>query len=283
MKAMVLRQVEGSALATRLSQNGANFTLLAYAASGNPRYLLKSIELADKMDSNAVNQVFREYYRDGLWAEHTKLANRYPGYQCLIDWGRDFVETHVIPELKKKNDGFLEGAKGKGTTMHFWMHKNIPQEVKEALRLLEYSGLVYEDGTGMRATRSEVGTRYMVNVGCLLAFEPKPAATGLSIIRNSDIRRMSEYGANHDLYKTIQGYILGTETDALRLQLEKDIDLLELTAWQKQTMHDISVNTLGELISAPENRLKQARYIGDVRARNIKNAGIAAVCEYLLG
>ena len=32
-----------------------------------------------------------------------------------------------------------------------------------------------------------------------------------------------------------------------------------------------------------EERLKQAKYIADVRARNIKNAGIAAVCEYLLG
>ena len=48
-------------------------------------------------------------------------------------------------------------------------------------------------------------------------------------------------------------------------------------------MHEISINTIGELISASENKLKQAKYIADVRARTIKNAGIAAVCEYLLG
>lgn len=42
-------------------------------------------------------------------------------------------------------------------------------------------------------------------------------------------------------------------------------------------------NTIGDLISAPEGKLKQAKYIADVRARTIKNAGIAAVCEYLLG
>lgn len=74
MKEMVLRQVKDSTLATRLSQNGENFTLLAYAASGNPRYLLKSIELAGKMDSTSINQVFREYYRESLWAEQLKQA-----------------------------------------------------------------------------------------------------------------------------------------------------------------------------------------------------------------
>jgi len=50
-----------------------------------------------------------------------------------------------------------------------------------------------------------------------------------------------------------------------------------------QSMHEISINTIGDLISAPEGKLKQAKYIADVRARTIKNAGIAAVCEYLLG
>lgn len=283
MKNIVLRQTKDSALATSLSKHGQNFTLLAYAASGNPRYLLNSVALAEKMDSTAINQVFREYYREKLWAEHSKLSERYPGYQKFIDWGRDFIETNVIPELKKKNDSFLVDKNGKGTTMYFWVHKNAPQEVKEALRILEYSGLVYEDAAGMRATRSEVGTRYMVNIGCLLAFEPKPASSGFDIVKNSDVRRMTEYGANHSLYKDIQGYIVGSETDALKSQLEKSIDLLELTEWQKQKMHEISIHTIGDLISAPEDKLKQARYIADVRARTIRNAGIAAVCEYLLG
>lgn len=283
MKDMVLRQTKDSALATRLSKNGQNFTILAYAASGNPRYLLNSVALAEKMDSASINQVFREYYRERLWAEHSKLSERYPGYQKFIDWGRDFVEASIIPDLKKKNDSFLVDKNGKGTTMYFWVHKNAPQEVKEALRILEYSGLVYEDGAGMRATRSEVGTRYMVNIGCLLAYEAKPATSGLSIIKNSDVRRMSEYGANHPLYKNIQGTVVGSETDALKAQLEKSVDLLELTEWQKQKLHEISIHTIGDLISASEEKLKQAKYIANVRARTIRNAGIAAVCEYLLG
>lgn len=283
MKEMVLRQVKDSSLARRLSQNGENFTLLAFAASGNPRYLLNSVALAEKMDSKAVNQVFREYYREKQWAEHTKLSERFPGYKSFIDWGRDFLETNVIPELKSKNDDFLDNRNGKGTTLYFWIHNNAPSEVKEALRILEYSGLVYEDATGIRATRSEVGTRYMVNIGCLLATEAIPTATGLSIIENTDIRRMSEYGANQPIYNKIQGCITGTDTDVLLEQLGKSIDLLDLTDWQKNKMHEISINTIGELISAPEERLMQVKYIAEYRARSIKNAGIAAVCEYLIG
>lgn len=143
--------------------------------------------------------------------------------------------------------------------------------------------MVYEDAAGIRATRSEVGTRYMVNIGCLLAAESTPTTNGLSLIKKSDIRRMSEYGANQPIFSKIQGCIAGADSDALKEQLGKNIDLLDLTGWQKQKMHEISIDTIGELISAPEERLKQAKYIADVRARTIKNAGIAAVCEYLLG
>ena len=51
----------------------------------------------------------------------------------------------------------------------------------------------------------------------------------------------------------------------------------------EKEMHEIKIDTIGELIGATEERLKQVKYIADVRARNIKNAEIAAVCEYLLG
>ena len=283
MKEMVLRQVKDSALAQKLARNDGNFTLLAFAASGNPRYLLNSVTMAAKMDSGAINQVFREYYREKQWAEHTKLADRYPGYKGFIDWGRDFLETVVLPELKRKNDDYLSKTTGKGTTLYFWVHNGVPHEVKESLRILEYSGLVYEDASGIRATRKEVGTRYMVNVGCLLALEATPSLHGREIVERADIRRMSEYGANQEIYGKIQGYVAQNDRDSLQEQLAKSIDLLDLTDWQKQKLREISINSIGELIGVPEEQLKRVRYIADVRARNIKNAGIAAVCEYLLG
>lgn len=38
----------------------------------------------------------------------------------------------------------------------------------------------------------------------------------------------------------------------------------------EKKMHEIKIDTIGELIGATEERLKQAKYIADVRARNIK-------------
>ena len=45
---------------------------------------------------------------------------------------------------------------------------------------------------------------------------------------------MSEYGANHTFYQTIQGFVFEGGTDALKKQFEKSIDVLELTEWQKK-------------------------------------------------
>ena len=58
---------------------------------------------------------------------------------------------------------------------------------------------------------------------------------------------------------------------------------MDLTPWQKGKLHELGIDTIGELIDVEENKLKEARYIADVRARQMKNAAVAAVCEYLLG
>lgn len=283
MKEIVSRQVSDSKLSVNLSKNGENFSLLAYAASGNPRYLLNCVSMAEKMDSTAVNKVFRDYFRGKIWAEHTKLADRFPGYKDFIEWGRDFLEIEVIPKLREKNDEYLKVDAGKGTMLYFWVHKDAPLEVKESIRILEYSGLLYEDAEGIRATRSEVGTRYMVNIGCLLALEATPTKTGMEIIKNVDIRRMNEYGMTHASYKRLHGCIMKNDSSALMQHLASSIDKLDLTEWQKNKMHEISIDTIGDVIRAKESDLKKAKFIADVRAKKIRNAAVAAVYEYLLG
>ncbi|TYZ28970.1 hypothetical protein FZ041_06590 [Selenomonas caprae] len=283
MKEIVSRQVTDSKLLDNLSKNGENFSLLAYAASGNPRYLLKCVSMAEKMDSSAINKVFRDYFRGKIWAEHTKLADRFSGYKEFIEWGRDFLETEVIPKLRETNDKYLKDEVGKGTTLYFWVHKDAPIEVKESIRILEYSGLLYEDAEGIRATRSEVGTRYMVNIGCLLAAEAVPSTTGMDIIKKSDIRRMNEYGMTHASYKRLEGCMIKNGSSVLMQHLAKNIDKLDLTEWQKKKMHEISIDTIGDVIQAKESDLKKAKFIADVRAKKIRNAAVAAVYEYLLG
>lgn len=281
MKSMVLNQASDSSVSTLLSRHGEYFSILAYACGGNPRHLLKTVEMAGKFDAGAVNKVIREYYRELLWAEHSNLSEKYPGYSKLIDWGRDFVETEVLPEIKSKNDRVSQDG---NTSAFFWIHRNAPQEVKEALRLLEYTGIISEHSSGIRATRSELGSRYEINIGCLFAQEATPTSTSFSIAKRLSVKKMTEYGYNYKFFDRIKGVVVEQANSAgILTQFSKGIDTLELTDWQKSKLRELNVNTIGELIEIEESRLKEARYVADARARQMKNAAVAAVCEYLLG
>ena len=181
MREIVEKQAD-SKLTEDIATHASNFAVLAYAASGNPRVLLKTLARAPRVAAQATNEVIREYYRSDVWSEHSTLPEKYGGHRALIDWGRRFIESEVLPDLKKKNDQYLQ-ADPKQSTCFFWIHRDAPQAVKEALKLLAYTGIVNEHAAGIRATRSEVGTRYSVNLGCLMALEATPTSS-LPIARN---------------------------------------------------------------------------------------------------
>ncbi len=164
MREIVEKQAD-SGLLKNIAQNGELFAVLAYAASGNPRLLLKTLARVPKVNSAQINQTVREYYRSDIWAEHSLLADKYAGHRVVIDWGRQFVESHVLPEIKAKNDQYL--AADKSTSAYFWIHRDVPAVVKEALRVLSYTGVLTEQASGIKASRAEIGTRYIVNLGCL--------------------------------------------------------------------------------------------------------------------
>lgn len=285
MKEMVRKQLSDSTLLRQLFQHGANFSLLAYAASGNPRLLFTSLALVDKINAESTNRIFREFYRERIWSEHSTLAEKFPSSRPLIDWGRDFIERVVLPELKVKNDKYL--GEDKPTSAFIWIHRDAPQIIKESMRLLEYTGIVSENANGIRATRGGLGTRYSVNIGCLLALESTPTSTGIGVVNRVTIKRMSEYGENSPHFEPLSGKAIDLEAldnnQFLSDQLAKSIDLLDLTAWQKEKLHSISIHTIGELIMATEEAVMQAYYVGTVRARQMKNSAFAAAFEYLLG
>lgn len=153
--------------------------------------------------------------------------------------------------------------------------------------MLQYTGIVVENAAGIRATRNAIGTRYMINVGCLLSLEAVPTSTGKNLIKNTTVKRMSEYGVSSPYYDPLASEDI-TESDLdnnqyLVDQLGKSIDLLDLTDWQKEKLHSVSINTIGELALAEEASVMRAYYVGEVRAKRMKNAAFAALFEYLLG
>lgn len=288
MREIVERQAQkqgDDSLLRNISQNAANFGVLAYAASGNPRIMLKTVAKAPKLNSNQVNEIIREYYRTDIWSDHSNLADTFSGHKPYVDWGRRFVEDHVLPEIKRKNDQYM--TTDRSTSCYFWVHRDAPQPVREALRLLAYTGIVSEHSTGIRATRAEIGTRYAVNLGCLLALEPAPAASGIGIAKNLTPKRMTEFGANHpayqDLLKSNPSFAPADPSSLLTDRLRQSLDVLDIPEWQKAGLRSLGLQTLGQVLEASEATFKQIHMVGDVRSRRIRNAATEAIFEYLSG
>jgi hypothetical protein len=284
MREIVEKQAP-SRLAADIARNAQNFAVLAFAASGNPRLLLKTVARAGRLSAAQINEVIKEFYRTDLWADHSALSDKYPGHLALIDWGRLFVEGTVLPEIQRRNEHALRD--GTETTSFFWIHRDAPAVVKEALRLLEYTGVVREHTRGIRATRGEIGTRYGVNLGCLFALESVPRDTGHSIARQLSVRRFVEFGANHAAYQglldVVPSLIEPDEAEALHRQLARNVNVLDITDWQKGELHKIGVDTFGAVLTADESGLQAIKYVGEKRARRMMNAAVSAVLEYLSG
>ena len=286
MKNMVIKQIDDSGYQKELSRKGQVFTDLTYAASGNPRFLLNNIRSLEKFGTNEVNQCIKEFYRANILRDHTALSSKYPNLRELIDWGRKFLEDSLLPELQKRNMEAL-ATEEKPTTAFFWIHKDAPEPVKRAISLLEYSGLVIELHKGLRATGREVGTRYMVNLGCLFAMEANPLSVSHQIITRLSIGKYIEYGMNSPVFNDIKDRLQAIQdndmAESLELQISKPLDVLDLSYKMKEKLHEVGLNSVKDVLNAPEEKLKEASYVGDKRARRMKQVALTSVYEYLIG
>lgn len=285
MREIVEKQASSEVLAA-IEKNLSNFSVLAYAVSGNPRLLLKTVDKASKMSSTQVSGVIKEFYRNDIWTEHSSLVDRYPGHRAIIDWGRTFIEDIVLIETKKKNDAKRNETHGDSTSS-IWVHRDAPKVVDEAMRLLCYTGILDRDPTLIKSTRSEIGTRYSINLGCIFALEATPISTAMDIVRKLSKRRFTEFGANHPSYASLVGSV-GTFTApsllaSLQKQLQRPVEVLDLTTWQRGKLLERGLSTVGHVLSATEEQLQQSYYVGPVRSRQMINSAVASVFEYLSG
>lgn len=285
MREIVFKQAE-SDLQREIERNGENFDALAYAVSGNPRLLLKIITSARTLRSSEVQSAIKEFFRTQIWSEHSGLAERYPGHKELIDWGRAFVEQTTIPDTIKKNEQWKQENKSERTCF-IWVHRDAPEAAKEALRLLTYTGILSKLDSGAIATRSQVGTRYAINIGCIAAVDANPISYIGELRGGLSVKRFTEYGASYSAFDNIAAKVTGpVEADAsatLAKILSRPISALDLSEYQKSAMGSIGINTILQALEADELKFQKAHYIGPVRARRIKNIATAAVLEYLSG
>jgi hypothetical protein len=285
MREIVLKQAEED-VAADIERNRENFHALAYAVSGNPRLLLKTVGLAQQLRSSDVEKVLKEFYRNDIWSEHSGLADRYAGHRAFIDWGREFIERTVIPDSIAKNQQWAEEGKTESTCF-FWIHRDAPAAVNEALRLLSYTGIVTRLDSGVVATRSEIGTRYAVNLGCIASPAAKPIGTLTLLGRTLSIKRFAEYGANHASFAALTAAVGQFEevdiSAVLARELAKSIGVLDLTDYQKRGLRTIGLDTVGKALQGSELEFQRIYYVGPKRSRKMMNVVVSSVLEYLSG
>jgi hypothetical protein len=285
---MVEKQADES-LTNAIEKNGELFSTLAFAGGGNPRMILKTIQDLSKLNSTNVDQVIKDFYRNKIWAEHTYLGEKYKGHKALIDWGRDFLERTVIPTLERYNE--VRKVKRSGeSSIYFWIHKDAPETVKEALRLLTYTGVIRRLDTAIRATRSELGTRYEVKFGCILSLTSNPTAESRDFYESLSVKKYVEFGKSHQAYGSILELASAIDNDtnfkaSVRSMLKKPIRVLSLlTAWQMGKLEESGIVSIEDLYNKTEADLFGTIYgVGPARARQIKNAVAAELLEYLSG
>jgi len=287
-KSIVFNQAE-EGIKDAIKNNMSLFLTLAYSCGGNPRILLKTIQDLNKFNLQSVNQLIKEFYREQIWSEHTELGEKYKGHKVLIDWGRDFLENVVIPTIEKYNSSRKE-KDTKESSIYFWIHKDSPETVKESLRLLTYTGIIRKVDSSVRATRAELGSRFEVKYGCIIALQSNPAGESKNFFNSLTLKKFPEFGKNHPSYGSISQLTDTVEDEAtfkqsLESMLQKPISVLQLlTNWQKEKLNKTGIYTLEDLHANTETDLIEKIYnVGPVRARLIKNAANAELLEYLSG
>ena len=290
MREMVRNQL-GEDVYKIFESNGDNFDALIYAASGNPRLMLKSIYTASNelksLNTTNTNNTIKQFYRTNIWNEHTKLGEIYTGYKPLIDWGRAFIEDKVLEETYNKNKKRLKEG-DYSQTIFFAINRNAPEIVKKAMKILEYSGIVtlHTEGTKVR---TEILDRYQLNFGIVLAAETKetPVKRYKEIINHLSIKLCTEYGENSPAYGNVTGIVLNGNTEksssVLKSILDSKIEKLDLTRFQMETLKDSGFVTIGDVLKGCEDDLQRAYGIGPVRARRIFNIVFNASIEYISG
>lgn len=98
---------------------------------------------------------------------------------------------------------------------------------------------------------------------------------------------MTEYGMNNsnfqNLINEIPDFKESDMTEILEKELNKSLDVLDLSNWIKTKLREMDINSVKDILNTTEANLKKAYYVGDKRARLVKSAATASVYEYLNG
>ncbi|WP_395547104.1 MULTISPECIES: hypothetical protein [unclassified Lacrimispora] len=273
-------------------RKGELLDTIIYCANGNPRFLLKSLNSIldgeNTLKAGRVNEIIKDFYRATIWAEHTKLEERYKGHKNLINWSRSFIESVVSRDIEKINEE-AEKQDEKKATICFAISRNAPEPIKQSIKILEYSGIATLDVEATKF-RSKIYDRYQLNYGVVLLAGASSNLANKSkiLIKKVSLAKFPNYSENSTVFSGWENLISNKYFDknsgeTLRSILSKNIDILDISPKLLLRLKNNNINIIQDIFDKEEKELESIEYIGPVRSRKIYNLVLSAVLEYISG
>ena len=124
------------------------------------------------------------------------LTKRLPKYSHHVKLGMDVLRGYIIPEIKIRNN---RDKKVNFQSAFFTIQRDMPPNLKLALDLLCYSGILSKQGT-VKISSKKTAQRYMIHFALLFtekAFVSNKFSEVIDMISLKDYR---EFGANDPMF-----------------------------------------------------------------------------------
>lgn len=279
----------------KIFQRGAELDLCIDLSNGNPRALLHILNSAlagGSLSERSVGLAVQTYVDQALIPYHQSLSKRLPKYASHIRVGLELLRGYLIPEIRTKNH---RKTKSEYQSAFFTIQRDMSPNLKLALDILSYSGMVSQLGTVKIAAGT--GPRYLVNLALMAtekAFDTSKTSDAISRLSLTDYREFSS--SDNQIQTYLDSLLLPNETcsacsaplpqnakfcsecgnrvtavSIVSTLLEESIAGLSISERLKDRVRP-KFPKVGSIVQAKRSELMQIPYIKDVRSRIIKNA-----------
>jgi len=292
----------GSKLIKEIYAKGELLDNCIQLSSGNPRAFLHLFtRLYDRgYTERALSLAVQDYVDQELIPYHNGLSQRLPKYAQHVKVGIELLREYIIPEIRKKNN---RGKTTQYQSAFFTLQRDIPPNLKLAIDLLCYSGILSKQGTVKIAAR-QTGLRYMVHLALLFtekAFIIGKVSQIIQMLSLTDYREFSALDNNFTPYLDD----LKSQSDkcpscsaelptnakfctecGLKIETKSIVGVLLEDSVRKLSISNRIADRVepvfpkvGDVIHAERRDVMNISYIKEVRSKIIKNAAD----EYISG
>ncbi len=299
---LIEKRIKNPAALKKILSKGDLLDQCIHLSSGNPRAFL---HLFNKVYEKGYTErdllsCTQDYVDQELLPYHLGLSKRLPKYSHHVRIGLEILRDYIIPELRVKNS---REKKTQSQSSFFTFQRDISPNLKLAIDLLCYSGLISKQGT-VKISARKSGQRYMVNLSLMFtekAFISNKFSEVIKMLTLSDYKEFNanDTGLNVFLEKLKQS---SDECQECSSELPGNAKFCPNCAHPvagksivgqllDDPVSNLSISkaicerikkvypSVGDIVHCSRAELKRIPYIKDVRSKIIKNAAD----EYISG